>query len=125
MYRELLQKLSPISHRTLANHYRVPMYASDDVYVISVGDKYSRSFYPGELPDTVRSKIAMVLASPVKHLYTINEIRSSHVYIYNNTQYPELEEVGWRVADKLLCLVLPYKTIDSLRGELLTHEDKV
>jgi len=101
------------------------LYIDDEVYVLWVGDQYSRTFYSNELPRIVRAKIAMILASPIKNLFTMEEINASNVYIYHNTQYPELDEVGWRVTDKLLCLVLPDKTIVSLQGELLTSKDEI
>jgi hypothetical protein len=64
----------------------------------------------------------MVLASPIKELFTIQQIRFNPIHIYLNKQYPELDEVGWRVTDKLLCLVLPKEIVNSLKGELLTKE---
>jgi hypothetical protein len=122
MHRELFRGLSPIHHHSLLNHYRVPLYIDGDTYTLWVGEGHTRTFYADELPNLVKSKIAMVLASPIKELVTVQEAAINIIYVYHNRQYPELDEVGWRVTDKLLCLVLPNQIIDSLKGELLTKE---
>jgi len=114
--------LGPMQHHNLSNHCRVPLYIDEETYILWVDARYSRSFYADELPNLLKSKIAMVLASPIKELFTIQQIRFNPIHIYLNKQYPELDEVGWRVTDKLLCLVLPKEIVNSLKGELLTKE---
>jgi hypothetical protein len=81
-------------------------------YTVFVGDNTIRRFTDDTLPDFLKSKLAMILASSqnIKHDHDVDKLD-----IYTNSQSPELDTVGWRVSDSYFCLVMDRETLNSLK----------
>jgi len=71
------------------------------------------------LPDVLKSKMAMILASPQPNLIPEDRLQKLNVY---SVTMPELALVGWRVSDTWFCLVIDRLTLNSLKGGTLTKE---
>ena len=109
----MLGHLSPVVHPRNWDLIRVPMLrAVEGNYVVFVGDNIIRRFTDDTLPDVLKSKLAMILASAqnFKHDYEVDRLS-----IYTNNQSPELDEVGWRVSDSYFCLVISRDILYSLK----------
>jgi hypothetical protein len=90
-------------------------------YVVFVGDKMIRRYTDGTLPDALRGRLAMILASP-------QNWRDDHdvlkLDIYTNNQSPELDEIGWRVSDSYFCFVVSRDILNSLINGIQDGQDE-
>ena len=120
----MLGHLAPVVHPKNWDLIRVPMLrAVDGHYVVFVGDKSIRRYTDDTLPDALRGKLAMILASP-QTWRDDHEIQKLDVY--TNKQSPELDEIGWRVSDSYFCLVVSREILSSLiRGEQNGQDEAV
>jgi hypothetical protein len=55
-------KLSPVQHASLNDHHRVPVVSLFGKYEVYVGDNFIRLYTEDDLPDIIKSRIAMVKA---------------------------------------------------------------
>jgi hypothetical protein len=108
----MLGHLSPVVHPKNWDLIRVPMLRVDGNYTVFVGDNTIRRFTDDTLPDFLKSKLAMILASAQNFKYDHDVDKLS---IYTNNQSPELDTVGWRVSDSYFCLVMGRGTLNSLK----------
>ena len=108
----MLGHLSPVVHPKNWDLIRVPVMRVDGNYTVFVGDNAIRRFTDDTLPDALRSKFAMILASVQNFKYDHDVDRLS---IYTNNQSPELDEVGWRVSDSYFCLVVSREIMETLK----------
>jgi hypothetical protein len=108
----MLGHLAPVVHPKNWDLIRVPMLrAVDGHYVVFVGDNTIRRYTDDTLPDVLRGRLAMILASP-------QTWRDDHdvdkLSLYTNNQSPELDEIGWRVSDSYFIFVVSRKILSSL-----------
>ena len=112
----MLGHLSPVVHPKNWDLIRVPVMRADGHYVVFVGDRTTRMFTESTLPDLLKTKMAMILASEgqCKRDHEVDKLS-----VYTNNQSPELDEVGWQVSPSYFCFVMSRGNLDSLiRGEL-------
>ena len=112
--------LAPIVHRTKWELSRVPLMRQGDTYHVFVGDNHIRHYKEETLPDCIKSKLTMILASThqVPHDATIAKME-----IYNPiTPNADFDEIGWRASESYFCIILSYVDLMSLRGEKI-YED--
>lgn len=115
----------PIAHPDIKDSYRVPMRVDDGLYIIYVGDKFTRSFRRGMLPDEVKTKLAFI--NTMQKENTVSEVmrfQPTWLSVYVLPKDEALHDVGWRVVDDVYCLVLNQQTIDLLVGRTLNKELK-
>jgi hypothetical protein len=62
-------KLTPVSHPTLPDHHRVPVIVQDGRYQIYLLENYVRIYDEDELPDLVKTRIAMIKAGTTTAVY--------------------------------------------------------
>lgn len=79
-----------------------------------VADGMVRMYDEETLPDALRTKFAMILATPQPAL--IDERKLQKLVIYINAHNPELDEVGWRVSETYFCVIVDRQTLESLKG---------
>lgn len=111
----LYGSLSPVIHPTNSGLHRVPIRRNGRAYILYVGDNSTRLLEEDNLPDEVKIKMTMVLA-------TSQVSRRDHEVHYSLAVYVppdsgELLEVGWQVSDTLYCLCLSGDTLDRLTGK--------
>lgn len=113
----------PISHPDMKGFSRVPMRLEDEMYVIYIAHKFTRSFTRDNLPDVIKTKLAFI--------DSVGKVRGNHdtsngivlwMMIYVLPENEALHDVGWRVSDDIYCLVLDQPTIDLLVGRTLIEE---
>ena len=118
-------KLPPVGHRFDSRLCRVAFLHVDDEYHMSVDTNYMRVFTEDTLPDEIKTKLAMIKATPLPNSFFSagKEFpRSYELSLYSNRHNDDLSEVGWVVDDDLYCLVIPYSLLSSLKGERLIGE---
>jgi hypothetical protein len=82
-------------------------------YIVYVADGFHRIYNDDTLPDVLKSKFAMILASEGRYILDSRIIRMT---LYTNTDAPELDEIGWRASETYFCLVVDRPTLESLKG---------
>ena len=111
----LYGSLSPVIHPINPNLHRVPVRKTGRSYILYVGDNTTRLLEEDNLPDEVKIKMTMILA-------TSQVDRRDHEVHYSLAVYVppdsgELNEVGWQASDTLYCLCLSGETLDRLIGK--------
>jgi hypothetical protein len=115
----MLGHMSPVVHPKDWNLIRVPLRKIGDKYDVFVSDDLVRHYDERTLPDVLKSKMAMILASPQPNLIPDERLQKLNVY---SVTMPELALVGWRVSETWFCLALDRLTLNSLKGGTLTKE---
>lgn len=110
--------LSPIVSQYDWNLYRVPMRRQGNKYTIYVDNFFTRVFDEDSLPDEIKTKMAMILASPHRILQDHEATMLSLMTAPNEN----IREIGWRVSDSYFCLILPHKTLCALKGGVVEGE---
>jgi hypothetical protein len=105
--------MSPVVHHRDWNLVRVPLRKVDNKYTVYVADDLVRYYDSGTLPDVLKTKMAMILASPQPNL--IPEYKLQKLNVYSVTM-PHLEYDGWRSSETWFCVVLDRLTLESLKG---------
>ena len=110
----LIGNLSPVVHQYNYALYRVPLCKEGNSYTIYVGDNFNRVFDEHTLPDEVKTKMAMVLAS-AKQIVSDHDVTKLH--LMTTTVDSNFRDIGWRASDSWFCIILSYKSLMALRGE--------
>jgi hypothetical protein len=110
----MLNALTPVTHQWNLALVRVPLRRVDDHFVLYVADGYYRRYDKDTLPDEIKTKMAMILATDHK---VIPDRDLRRLGVYENTQSDELDEIGWRASESFYCIVMPIDSLKALRGE--------
>ena len=111
----LNEMLAPVVHQFNWDLVRVPVRKIEDHYTVYVADGYHRRYDEETLPDELKTKMAMILASP--HNKALPDFKLDKLTLYQNHQSEELDEIGWRASESYFCLVLTRPTLASMKGE--------
>ena len=111
--------LSPIVSQYNWNLYRVPVRKVGNQYTIHVADFFTRVFDENSLPDELKTKMAMILASPHQ---IVKDKEVTNLMLFSTTNREEFKEIGWRVSDTYFCLVLDNAMLCKLRGGIVSGE---
>lgn len=109
----LIGELSPVVHPKRWDLIRLPVRKVNEEYIVYVADGFHRIYNDDTLPDVLKSKFAMILASEGRFMLDSRVIRLT---LYTNADAPELDEVGWRASETYFCLVIDRPTLESLKG---------
>lgn len=110
----MLNALTPVTHQWNLALVRVPLRRVDDHFVLYVSDGYYRRYDKDTLPDEIKTKMAMILATDHK---VIPDRDLGRLGVYENNQSDELDEIGWRASESFYCIVMPIDSLKALRGE--------
>lgn len=113
MLNPLLGHMSPVVHPKDWLLIRVPLYKMHDKYSVYVSDDLVRHYNDETLPDLLRVKMAMILATTQPQLTPSDKLGKLSVYVCN---MPNFENIGWRVSESWFCLVLDRQTLAQLNG---------
>lgn len=112
--------LSPIAHQTIYDLYRVPLRkqrktdTSPWEYTAFVGDKFERHYTDDTLPDILKERLAMIIASSkeVKRDYEFSQYE-----FYRPKTIPDgFLEIGWQVSDSFFVIVMSDEELEKLKG---------
>jgi hypothetical protein len=110
---------APVVHPRNWDLVRVPVRRVSGEYVVYVADGYHRRYDDHTLPDELKTKLAMILATD--WTYRPDDALTK-LMLYTNEHSPALDEIGWRVSESYFCLVLTRLTVAAMKGE---GDDKV
>lgn len=113
-------KLTPVSHPTLRDHHRVPVIVQDGRYQIYLIENYIRIYDEDELPDLVKTRLAMIKAgtrSPV------GETPDLSISIYDCPKADmHLADVGWRPCESLYVIIIPTKYLTYMLSQAYAQQ---
>lgn len=119
-----LDDLYPLVHPHNWLLYRVPLRRIDDDHYVYFGNGLSRIYTAESLPDCIKHKLTMILASPDVLLYREGD-RSFGVHaLMNNCGSPHMHDIGWRASDTFFVVVISREDLDSLVGEAIDREEE-
>jgi hypothetical protein len=99
----------------------VPLRKVNDDYYVYLGNGIVRIFTSDTLPDCIKGKMAMILASSSVNLYKDHDRSFGVCELMNN--YPsDALDTGWRGSDTFFVVVIERQDLDSMVGEVLTKE---
>lgn len=110
-----LENLAPVVHPYNWDLVRVPVRKIEDHYIVFVADAYHRLYDEETLPDELKTKMAMILASP--HEKVLPDLKLQKITLYTNNESEELDEIGWQASNTFFCVVLTRPTLALMRGE--------
>jgi hypothetical protein len=114
-------KLTPVSHQTLPDHHRVPVIMQDGRYQIYLIENYVRIYDEDELPDLVKTRIAMIKAgttSPIPQHWAVELISQ----IYECPRESNLYEIGWQPCEGLYVVVIPTKYLTYMLSQAYAQQ---
>ncbi len=121
---EIESQLSPLVHAYNWSLYRVPLRRINDDHTVYLGNGKCRIYTTATLPDCIKCKLTMILASPNSNL---NDEDSRwfgvHSLMQNNSE-PHMGDIGWRASDTFFVVVISSEDLDSLIGESLYKEQE-
>jgi len=112
----MLDNLSPITHATKWGYYRVPCLVVGREYRVSVDEGVTRVYDDDTLPDFLKNKIAMIIASGKQ----ADMLVFSKIDIYINHAGEEFDDIGWRFNNTIFMVILTAQELASLQGEALS-----
>jgi hypothetical protein len=106
--------LSPVVHQNDWSLVRVPLHREEGIYTVHVGDNYTRTYTDETLPDSIKMRLAMILAS---HQYVVRDVELLKAELYVNHGPVDLHDIGWQSSDSYFCLVIPKKDLEEMKGD--------
>ena len=85
----------------------------EDHYIVYVSDGYYRRYDKDTLPDELKTKLAMILATEHR---VLPDLSITNLTVYQNDQSEELDEIGWRASESYYCIVMSVDLLKKLRG---------
>jgi len=113
-----ISDLVPLVHPYNWSLYRVPLRKVNDDYYVYLGNGIVRIFTSDTLPDCIKGKMAMILASSSVNLYRDHD-RSFGVCELINNYSSDVLDTGWRGSDTFFVVVIERQDLDSMVGETL------
>jgi len=119
---QIESQLCPLVHQYNWCLYRVPLRRLGDDHTVFLGNGKTRIYTAESLPDCIKFKLTMVLASPdvALHDETKRDFGIHHLMINNSAAH--MNDIGWRASDTYFVVVIESEDLDSLIGEVLHKE---
>lgn len=114
-------KLTPVSHQTLPDHHRVPVIVQDGRYQIYLLENYVRIYDEDELPDLVKTRIAMIKAGTTTDVSATYDERMI-TKIYECPKEHSLYEIGWQPCEGLYVVVIPTKYLTYMLSQAYAQQ---
>lgn len=112
-------RLTPVRHPTLDDHHRVPVIRIDGRYEIYVEEDFVRIYDDEDLPDLVKTRMAMAKAGTKELGY--EGMVTARIYECSSAN-KHLADIGWCITDDLAVLVLPTKYLTYLKTQEYDNE---
>jgi hypothetical protein len=106
--------LSPVVHSTNWSLIRVPLHRGEGIYTVYVGDHFTRTYTDASLPDPIKMRLSMILASDQ---FIVRDIELLKAELYVNHGPLDLHDIGWQASDSYFCIVLPQVDLEDMKGD--------
>jgi len=117
-----IKDLCPLVHPYNWSLYRVPLRRIGDDHTVFLGNGKTRIYTAESLPDCIKFKLTMVLASPDVALHDESKRDFGVHSLMINNSAAHMNDIGWRSSDTFFVVVVEGKDLDSLIGEVLHKE---
>ena len=117
-----IKDLCPLVHPYNWSLYRVPLRRIGDDHTVFLGNGKTRIYTAGSLPDCIKFKLTMVLASPDIALHDESKRDFGVHSLMINNSAAHMNDIGWRASDTYFVVVIESEDLDSLIGEVLHKE---
>lgn len=119
---QIESQLCPLVHQYNWSLYRVPLRRVGDDHTVYLGNGKCRIYTTETLPDCIKCKLTMILASPDVALHDeFSRGFGVHSLMQNNSA-AHMNDIGWRASDTYFVVVIESEDLDSLIGESLYKE---
>jgi hypothetical protein len=97
--------------------FKVPIYALNGKYTVSVGSNWWVIFESHELPADIRSKLGMVFCAPMHDEAGKRKPTKGYYSIlaHSNTYPTEYSTIGWRVSKGIYIVVVSVEVLELMR----------
>ena len=106
--------LSPVVHQTNWSLIRVPLHRGEGIYTVYVGDHFTRTYTDASLPDPIKMRLSMILASD-QFIVRDTELLKAELYVNHGPL--DLHDIGWQASDSYFCIVLPQVDLEDMKGD--------
>jgi hypothetical protein len=97
--------------------WRVPLYKPiDGDYTLFVNTGFTRTFTDKTLPRSLKSSIAMILASDYQYLSSDEEVNEYNVFTAPLGVDVTWFNIGWKISPSWFCMCMQADQITSLKG---------
>jgi hypothetical protein len=79
-----------------------------------VGDHFTRTYTDASLPDPIKMRLSMILASDQ---FIVRDIELLKAELYVNHGPLDLHDIGWQASDSYFCIVLPQVDLEDMKGD--------
>jgi hypothetical protein len=117
-----IKDLCPLVHPYNWSLYRVPLRRIGDDHIVFLGNGKTRIYTAESLPDCIKFKLTMVLASPDVALHDELARDFGVRSLMQNNSAAHMNDIGWRASDTYFVVVIESEDLDSLIGEVLYKE---
>lgn len=116
------QNVSEAEKKDQTKTFRVPLFKKQDMFIIWTGSGTVRYFQQDTLPDVIKVKLGIIMASP--HAADLNtkemsntDFEQSNVQseVYISKFGKDYEDIGWQYNRYYYCVVLTDKELASLQ----------
>jgi len=111
--------LCPLVHPYDFRLYRIPIRRIGDGHFVYLGGGKSRIYTSETLPDCIKCKMTMILASPDVALHDEHDRSFGMFKLMQNNNAAHMNDIGWRSSDTFFVVVISIEDLSSLDGELL------
>ena len=119
---QIESQLSPLVHPYNWSLYRVPLRRIGDDHTVYLGNGKCRIYTTETLPDCIKCKLTMILASPDVALHDESRRDFGVHSLMQNNSAAHMNDIGWRASDTYFVVVIESEDLDSLVGEVLHKE---
>ena len=116
-------QLCPLVHPYNWSLYRVPLRRLSDEHIVFLGNRQSSIYTSETLPDCIKHKLTMILASPDVALHDESARDFGIHAIMQNNSAPHMNDIGWRSSVTYFVVVISMEDLDSLIGETIYKEN--
>ena len=117
-----IKDLCPLVHPYNWSLYRVPLRRIVDDHTVFLGNGKTRIYTAESLPNCIKFKLTMVLASPDVALHDETKRDFGVHSLMQNNSAAHMNDIGWRASDTFFVVVIESEDLDFLIGEVLHKE---
>lgn len=114
--------LSPLVHPYDFRFYRIPIRRVGDGHFVYLGGGKSRIYTSETLPDCIKYKLTMILASPNVALHDEHDRSFGMFKLMQNNNAAHMNDIGWRASETFFVVIISSEDLDSLLGEALVKD---
>lgn len=114
--------LSPLVHPYDFRFYRVPLRKIGEEHYVYLGGGKLRIYTTETLPDCIKCKLTMILASSDVNLHDEGDRSFGMFKVMQNNGATHMNDIGWRSSETFFVVIVSGGDLESLLGEVLIKD---